>query len=111
MNRRTILQLLALLMPGCRAMAEPDFAAAREQMIATVQSLAETAERGGRRIDGRIIEAMRQVPRHLLVPEAARPSAYENRPLSIGHGQTISQPFIVALMTDLLRPQPDDVVL
>lgn len=111
MDRRTILRLLAFFLPGCRAMAETDFAAAREQMIATIQSLAATAERGGRRIDPRVLDAMRQVPRHLLVPEAERRSAYENRPLSIGHGQTISQPFIVALMTDLLRPEPDDVVL
>jgi protein-L-isoaspartate(D-aspartate) O-methyltransferase len=111
MTRRTILQLLTLLFPGCRAMAEADFAAARERMIATIQSLAETAERGGRRIDPRVLDAMRRVPRHLLVPEAARASAYDNGPLAIGHGQTISQPFIVALMTDLLRPQADDVVL
>ena len=49
---------------------------------------------------------MRQVPRHLFVPPALRGSAYADHPLPIGHGQTISQPFIVALMTELARPAP-----
>ena len=48
---------------------------------------------------------MRVVPRHEFVPEDMRPFAYENRPLPIGNGQTISQPFIVAVMTDLLNPE------
>src|SRR5690606_30680929 len=51
------------------------------------------------------------VPRHEFVPDGQERFAYENRPLSIGHGQTISQPYIVALMTDLSEPQPDDTVL
>jgi len=55
--------------------------------------------------------AMRAVPRHAYVPEDQRARAYENRPLPIGHGQTISQPLIVALMTDLLQLQPGDRVL
>jgi protein-L-isoaspartate(D-aspartate) O-methyltransferase len=54
---------------------------------------------------------MRQVPRHELVPSEVRDSAYDNRPLPIGYGQTISQPYVVALMTDLVRPGKDDVVL
>ena len=58
----------------------------------------------------RVLDVMRQVPRHEFVPEPLRGHAYENRPLPIGHGQTISQPYIVAIMTDLLRLQPDDVV-
>jgi protein-L-isoaspartate(D-aspartate) O-methyltransferase len=57
------------------------------------------------------MQAMETVPRHEYVPESQRRAAYENRPLPIGHGQTISQPYIVALMTDLLNPQPDDVML
>ena len=56
-------------------------------------------------------EALRQIPRELFVPHALRVSAYENRPLPIGHGQTISQPYIVALMTELLELGPDDTVL
>jgi protein-L-isoaspartate(D-aspartate) O-methyltransferase len=61
--------------------------------------------------DPRVMQAMATVPRHEFVPEDARRAAYENRPLPIGHGQTISQPYIVALMTDLVAPQPGDRVL
>jgi protein-L-isoaspartate(D-aspartate) O-methyltransferase len=53
--------------------------------------------------DGRVLAAMEEVPRHLFVPEGLRESADEDRPLPIGHGQTISQPFIVAYMTEALR--------
>src|SRR3989304_8357610 len=59
----------------------------------------------------RVMSAMRKVPRHRFVPIARAPSAYDNRPLPIGDGQTISQPYIVALMTELLDPKPGDVVL
>ena len=52
--------------------------------------------------DARVLEAFRKVPRHLFVPEAEESEAYMDHPLSIGHGQTISQPYIVALMTELL---------
>ena len=61
--------------------------------------------------DPRVIEAMRRVPRHLFVPADVRPYAYEDRPLPIGSGQTISQPYIVAYMTEMLQLRPDDVVL
>lgn len=59
----------------------------------------------------RVMEAMSKVPRHLFVPRVLRPLAYENRPLPIGYGQTISQPYIVALMTHLLNPDRNDTVL
>lgn len=59
----------------------------------------------------RVIEAMRQVPRKEFVPDHLKQMAYENTPLPIGNGQTISQPFIVGLMTDLLEPGQDDVIL
>lgn len=59
----------------------------------------------------RVMAAMAKVPRHQFVPDLEEPFAYVNGPLSIGLGQTISQPFIVALMTDLIDPQPQDVVL
>jgi len=59
----------------------------------------------------RVLEAMRGVERHLFAPEKVRSMAYDDTPLPIGYGQTISQPFIVALMTHLLAPEPDDVVL
>jgi protein-L-isoaspartate(D-aspartate) O-methyltransferase len=59
----------------------------------------------------RVLDAMRTVKRHLFIPKRRRSLAYDDRPVEIGHGQTISQPFIVALMTHLLEPAPDDVVL
>ena len=71
-----------------------------EQQIAT---------RGVR--DPRVLSAMRDVPRHLFIPPPYDRSAYEDCPLPIGNGQTISQPYIVALMTELLKPAPSDHVL
>jgi protein-L-isoaspartate(D-aspartate) O-methyltransferase len=62
-------------------------------------------------ISRRVLEAMQRVPRHAFVPASERPHAYENRPLPIGHGQTISQPYIVALMTDLAAPEPGHRIL
>ena len=81
-------------------------------MVLTVKNLAATSGmRPMRTLDRLVLEAMRQVPRHALVPEEVRRHAYDNTPLEIGYGATISQPFIVALMTDLLEPEPDDVML
>lgn len=61
--------------------------------------------------DSRVLSAMREVPRHLFVPPEYRPMAYESRPLPIGEGQTISQPYVVAFMTEILRLKPGDRVL
>lgn len=61
--------------------------------------------------DARVLAAMRQVPRHRFVPASQRAHAYEDRPLPIGEGQTISQPYIVALMTELAALEPGDRVL
>jgi protein-L-isoaspartate(D-aspartate) O-methyltransferase len=61
--------------------------------------------------DAAVLHAMRTVPRHLFVPADQVPDAYEDTPLSIGHGQTISQPYIVALMTELARPRTSDRAL
>ena len=66
---------------------------------------------GKQALDKRVMEVMARVPRHEFVPRSQRPYAYQNRPLPIGYGQTISQPYIVALMTDLLKVDKDDVVL
>jgi len=79
-------------------------AAAREQMVQR-----QLAARGVR--DPRVLEAMRKVPRHELVPPELRGEAYDDRPLPIGHGQTISQPYIVAAMTEALRLAGDERVL
>jgi protein-L-isoaspartate(D-aspartate) O-methyltransferase len=68
-------------------------------------------ERGTAAIDDRVLAAMGRVRRHLFVPPELAPYAYENTPLPIGFDKTISQPFIVAVMTDLLAPEPGDTVL
>lgn len=62
-------------------------------------------------LNPKVLDAMRKIPRDRFVPSESKAYAYENGPLPIGYGQTISQPYIVALMTDLLDPESDDVVL
>lgn len=62
-------------------------------------------------LEPRVMQALGKVPRHEFVPDRLRKFAYDNRPLPIGHGQTISQPYIVALMTDLIKPEPHQTVL
>jgi protein-L-isoaspartate(D-aspartate) O-methyltransferase len=95
------------------ARAEDDRSAARLKMVEEIERLQASvaSETGRTELSPRVLEAMREVPRHEFVPEAEREHAYRNRPLPIGHGQTISQPFIVALMTDLLAVKPSDRVL
>jgi protein-L-isoaspartate(D-aspartate) O-methyltransferase len=61
--------------------------------------------------DSAVLAAMREVPRHLFVPPVSRAAAYDDHPLSLGHGQTISQPYIVAFMTELLAPRAEHRVL
>jgi protein-L-isoaspartate(D-aspartate) O-methyltransferase len=80
-----------------------------EEIVAETGMLA--AQIGRAALAGRVIEAMRKVPRHAFVPTEVQPFAYLNSPLPIGYGKTISQPFIVALMTDLLDAGEDSVVL
>jgi protein-L-isoaspartate(D-aspartate) O-methyltransferase len=101
---------LVLVRPGA---AESDDRADRERMIDSIAALSRSpaGPGGSDGLDPSVLAAMREVPRHELVPENVRPAAYDNRPLPIGHGQTISQPLIVALMTDLAQPDGDDVVL
>jgi protein-L-isoaspartate(D-aspartate) O-methyltransferase len=82
------------------------YALARERMVR------EQLSAPGRTIeDPRVLEVMRRVPRHEFVPENQRRLAYADHPLPIGHGQTISQPYVVAFMTAQLRPRPTDRVL
>jgi protein-L-isoaspartate(D-aspartate) O-methyltransferase len=85
----------------------------RERMLREVeQDFAATAAATGLpQMGDRVREALRHVPRDAFVPPELAEAAYDNRPLPIGHGQTISQPFIVALMTELAAVQPDDAVL
>jgi protein-L-isoaspartate(D-aspartate) O-methyltransferase len=86
---------------------------ARHAMVRVIEAIARAAPVGeGRRpIARRVLDVMAVVPRHRFVPEDMRHQAYDNRPLPIGFGQTISQPYIVALMTDLLEVEPGHVVL
>ena len=85
-------------------MPEDPRAGERSAMVDT-----QIAARGVR--NPRVLEAMRTVPRHLFVPAGYQGAAYRDSPLPIGHGQTISQPYIVALMTELLEISPGDRVL
>jgi protein-L-isoaspartate(D-aspartate) O-methyltransferase len=90
-----------------------DFAARRSRMLAEVDATyAETQrETGFAAMSPAVRAALGKVERHRLVPPEQRSAAYANRPLPIGNGQTISQPYIVALSTDLLAPKPEHVVL
>jgi len=85
----------------------------RRQLAQTVarEVRATAGEIGVDRLDDDVRAALERVPRHLFVPDPDRPDAYANRPLPIGHGQTISQPFIVAITTQLCRPRADSRVL
>jgi protein-L-isoaspartate(D-aspartate) O-methyltransferase len=112
-TRRRCLQGSAALLAAGVTSAQDPFAAARERMVTDIERIARlTAGHSGRgSLSANVIAAMRKVPRHRFVPPDLAKSAYEDRPLPIGEGQTISQPFIVALMTDLAEPKKDDVVL
>jgi protein-L-isoaspartate(D-aspartate) O-methyltransferase len=85
----------------------------RREMIAAIRLIAEhlAAEIGKTALGDRVLKAMVKVPRHEFVPIEVQPYAYLNRPLPIGFDKTISQPLMVAVMTDLLDVKPDDVVL
>ena len=108
MNRRCgVCGLFALLGLAVSVLAAEDaarFVEERERMIVN--------DLQGRDIrDAQVLRQMSIVPRHLFVPPEERSQAYYDGPLPIGHGQTISQPYIVALMTEKLEPKPTDKVL
>jgi protein-L-isoaspartate(D-aspartate) O-methyltransferase len=107
-----VASFLASAMPES-ADAQDAFAARRADMVAEIAATARAtgSETGRPTFAPGVMAAMGKVQRHLLVPAEQVRYAYENRPLPIGHGQTISQPYIVALMTDLTDPKPTDVVL
>jgi protein-L-isoaspartate(D-aspartate) O-methyltransferase len=95
------------------AESQENLSAARDGLIAEIVAEMRYAEDylGKATLDPRVIAAIRRVPREAFVPAEARALAYANRPLPIGHGQTISQPFIVAVMTDMLALAPGARVL
>jgi protein-L-isoaspartate(D-aspartate) O-methyltransferase len=95
-------------------MSNPDpYAQLRRQLVAevTAEGAVLAAQTGGTQLDRRVLEAMQRVPRHEFVPPEVQAFAYMNTPLPIGQGKTISQPFIVALMTHLLDLHPGQRVL
>jgi protein-L-isoaspartate(D-aspartate) O-methyltransferase len=100
------LLVVVLTATGChkKFSSTSEFAAERQKMVQE-----QLKPRGVH--DERVLAAMGKVPREAFLPENTRPQSYADSALSIGHDQTISQPFIVALMTEQLRPQPADRVL
>ena len=100
-----VLYILVFSLPQTIPALEPDdYTRLREHMVKQ-QIMARGVE------DPRVLEAMRKVPRHLFVPEKYRAFSYRDHPLPIGQGQTISQPYIVAFMTEALDLKPDEKVL
>jgi protein-L-isoaspartate(D-aspartate) O-methyltransferase len=106
----TVLAVLAFSAQPHTGAARTDDVRHRKQMVDEVLAMA-SAMADVDRIDARVLAALAKVPRHEFVPADQKPHAYDNRPLPIGHGQTISQPYIVAIMTALMNVQPDHAVL
>jgi protein-L-isoaspartate(D-aspartate) O-methyltransferase len=94
-------------------MEERHFAILRRHMVEVIEIYVELARQdlGKMALDERVLATMAKVPRHAFVPAPLARYAYADMPLPIGFDKTISQPFMVAVMTDLLEPQPADVVL
>jgi protein-L-isoaspartate(D-aspartate) O-methyltransferase len=102
-----------MLMSASQALASDKYADGRSWMVKEIEAdVRDTSYYiNKKQLDPRVMSVMGKVERHKFVPPSAQSSAYDNRPLPIGHGQTISQPYIVALMTDLLNVKPGDRVL
>ncbi|ASY58069.1 protein-L-isoaspartate(D-aspartate) O-methyltransferase [Sinorhizobium sp. CCBAU 05631] len=96
-----------------KPMNEEHLAVLRRHMVEVIAIYVDLAseELGKSVLDERVMAAMLRVPRHLFVPAPVAPLAYQDTPLPIGFDKTVSQPFMVALMTDLLDPQPHEAVL
>jgi protein-L-isoaspartate(D-aspartate) O-methyltransferase len=104
--------IFALLAVLAAAADDTHFAAQRSALVDEIESYGRLEPPPGKRgFDERVLQALREVERHRFVPDSQQSDAYANHPLPIGHGQTISQPYIVALMTDLVAPKPGDTVL
>jgi protein-L-isoaspartate(D-aspartate) O-methyltransferase len=104
---------ITLLLSPASVARDDEYAQARHHLIEIIeQDVRDTSMYlDEEALDPRVMMAMARVPRHEFVATAQRHHAYDNRPLPIGHGQTISQPYIVALMSDLIKPQADHRVL
>ena len=106
----TVLLIYWLYSP---VLSADEYAAARQQLVNIIEAdvRATSSYLDTDKLDPGVLEAIGTVPRHQFVPEDEMPYAYENRPLPIGRGQTISQPYIVAIMTDLLKVTSNSKVL
>lgn len=113
MHRSVVLLLVVGLLAGCRPQAagSPGSDAAADDYTQKREWLVEHAIVARGITAPAVVDAMRSVPRHLFVPDDYRDQAYADHALPIGYGQSISQPYIVALMTDALDLEPDDNVL
>ena len=115
--RDCLAALIGALIPaaggGVQAQGPDAYEAQRKRMVEEIAALARETqfETGRAALAGRVMAAVTKVPRHEFVPDGERRNAYANRPLPIGLGQTISQPYIVALMTDLMEVKPGERVL
>jgi len=114
--RRCLPALVGALMPAGGVMeshAQGSYEVQRNRMVEEIAALTRDTrfETGRAALSARVMAAMAKVPRHEFVPASQFANAYANRPLPIGLGQTISQPYIVALMTDLMEVKPGDRVL
>ncbi|MBI5245463.1 MAG: protein-L-isoaspartate(D-aspartate) O-methyltransferase [Elusimicrobia bacterium] len=94
-------------LPAAVSQEDPVFAERRAEMIEAIANYDPSRPF----TNGRVLTAMRDIPRHLFVPKHLIERAYDDTPLSIGEGQTISQPYIVAFMTHAVEPKPEDKVL
>lgn len=114
-RNRSVLLILCVfvLLIDSSAQAQDKYTKARQGMIQEIEADVRLTSFyiNKKELDPKVMDAMGKVPRHEFVPWQERHKAYENRPLPIGHGQTISQPYIVALMTDLLEPKRQHKVL
>jgi protein-L-isoaspartate(D-aspartate) O-methyltransferase len=113
MKKITLLLFLLLNTFLYGDVADAHYDKQREKLIKIIEQEVKNTSEYLRKdiLDKKVIDAMSSVPRHKFVPFYSRLHAYENRPLPIGHGQTISQPYIVAIMTDLLNLKSSDRVL
>jgi protein-L-isoaspartate(D-aspartate) O-methyltransferase len=100
-----------LLAAAAPAQTTDPYAPARRALVAELRDEARADAGTVSAIDSAVLDVLARVPRHDYVPASERGNAYENRPLGIGHGQTISQPYIVALMTSLAKPKAGQKIL
>lgn len=113
MRLRILLISLCIVSLAATAIAGDKYAERRRELIEEIESDVRATSKmiGVSKLDERVLKSMDEVPREEFVAKALRIFAYDNRPLPIGYGQTISQPYIVAIMTDLLKPARGDKVL